>query len=90
MRKSIGSIKFAPDGETVIVRDGGGRHSMQVGHGTWLKGTTYARGHGDEPVAAGGAWTTEDTYEARVCYSEAVFCPVFRFHYTTDDCAHGG
>jgi CubicO group peptidase (beta-lactamase class C family) len=79
------AIKFGAERGTVIVRDEGGEHSIQVGRGTWLKGTTDARGHGDEPVAAGGAWTAEDTYEVRVCYYEAVFCPVFRFHYTSGE-----
>ena len=43
------------------------------------------RGHGDEPIAACGAWTAEDTYEVRVCCYEDAFCPVFRFHYTSDE-----
>jgi CubicO group peptidase (beta-lactamase class C family) len=79
------AIKFGAECSTVIVYDERGAHSMQVGRGTWLKGTTDARGRDDEPVAAGGAWTAEDTYEARVCYYEAVFCPVFRFRYTNNE-----
>jgi hypothetical protein len=58
---------------------------MQVGHGKWLKGTTEMRGHGDEPVAACGAWTAEDTYEVRVCYYEAVFCTVFCLRYASGE-----
>jgi hypothetical protein len=79
------AIEFGAEHATVIVRDERGEHSMPVGRGRWLKGTTDARGHGDEPVAASGAWTAEDTYEVRVCYYEAVFCPVFRFHYTSGE-----
>jgi CubicO group peptidase (beta-lactamase class C family) len=79
------AIKFGAECSTVTVRDASGEHSMQIGRRTWLKGTTDARGHGDEPIAAGGAWTAEDTYEARVCYYEAVFCPVFRFQYTSGE-----
>jgi CubicO group peptidase (beta-lactamase class C family) len=75
------AIRFGDERDTVIVHDERGEHSMQVGRGMWLKGTTDARGYGDEPVATGGAWTAEDTYEVRACYYEAVFCPVFRFHY---------
>jgi hypothetical protein len=67
------------------VRDERGEHPMQVGYATWLKGTTDVRGYGDEPVAACGAWTAEDTYEVSVCYYEGVFCPVFRFHYTSGE-----
>ena len=43
------------------------------------------RGYDDEPIAACGAWTAEDTYEVRICYYESVFCPVLRFHFTSDE-----
>jgi CubicO group peptidase (beta-lactamase class C family) len=76
------AIKFEAECNTVIVRDERGEHSMKIGGGRWLKGTTDARGRDEEPVAAAGAWTAEDTYELRICYYEAVFCPVFRFRYT--------
>jgi CubicO group peptidase (beta-lactamase class C family) len=79
------AIKFGAECNTVTLRDEGGEHSMRIGRGRWLKGTTDARGHSDEPVAAGGAWTAEDTYEMRVCYYEAVFCPVLSFLYTSDE-----
>jgi hypothetical protein len=48
------AIKFGAERDTMIVRDERGEHSMQVGRGRWLKGTTDARGLADEPVAAGG------------------------------------
>ncbi|GHO77475.1 hypothetical protein KSD_52460 [Ktedonobacter sp. SOSP1-85] len=79
------AIKFGDERGTLIVSDERGEHPMQVGYATWLKGTTDMRGHGDEPVAACGAWTAEDTYEVRICYYEGVFCPVFRFHYTSGE-----
>ena len=59
------AIKFGHERSTLIVRDERGEHPMQVGYATWLKGTTDLRGHGDEPVAACGAWTAEDTYEVQ-------------------------
>ncbi len=77
------TIKFGQEGSTLIVRDERGEHPIQVGYATWLKGTTDVRGNGDEHVAACGAWMTDDTYEMRICYYERVFCPVFRFRYTS-------
>jgi CubicO group peptidase (beta-lactamase class C family) len=79
------AIKFGDERSTLIVRDERGQHPMEVGYAKWLKWTTDMRGHGEEPVAACGAWTAEDTYEVRVCYYEAVFCPVFRFRYTSGE-----
>jgi hypothetical protein len=75
------AVKFGYDRSTLVVRDEGGEHLMEVGNAKWLKGTTDIRGHGKEPVAACGAWTAEDTYEVRVCYYETEFCPVFCFRY---------
>jgi CubicO group peptidase (beta-lactamase class C family) len=79
------AIKFGDERSTLIVRDERGEHPMQVGYATWLKGTTNVRGYGDEPVAACGAWTAEDTYEVGICYYESVYCLVFRFHYTSGE-----
>jgi CubicO group peptidase (beta-lactamase class C family) len=79
------AIKFGDEGSTLILRDERGEYTLQVGYATWLKGTTNVRGYGAEPVAACGAWMAEDTYEVRVCYYESEFCPVFRFHYTSDE-----
>ena len=76
------AITFGNERSMLTVRDERGEHTMSVGYDTWLKGTTGVRGRGDEPVAACGAWTTEDTYEVRVCYYEGELCPVLRFHYT--------
>lgn len=79
------AIDFGTDRGKLIVRDERGEHPVQVGNATWLKGNTDVRGHGDEPVAACGAWTTEDTFEVRICYYESEFCPVFRFRYTSGE-----
>jgi CubicO group peptidase (beta-lactamase class C family) len=70
---------------TLTLRDARGEHPMPVGHATWLKGTSDVRGLGNEPVAACGAWSADDTYEVRVCYFESEVCPVFRFHYTSGE-----
>ena len=79
------AVKFGYDRSTLIVRDEDGEHLMEVGYAKWLQGTTDVRGRGNEPVAACGAWTAEDTYEVRVCYSATEFCPVFCFRYTSGE-----
>jgi CubicO group peptidase (beta-lactamase class C family) len=79
--KSV-AIEFGDEGSTLVVHDERREHAIQIGYDTWLKGTTSVRGYEDEPVAACGAWTTEDTYEVRTCYTESVFCPVLRFECT--------
>jgi CubicO group peptidase (beta-lactamase class C family) len=78
------AIQFGDEHSTLVVRDERSEHSIQVGYDTWLRGTNNAGEHDHEPVAACGAWTTKDTYEVRICYTQRVFCPVFRFHFTRD------
>jgi hypothetical protein len=82
--KSV-AIQFGDSGNTLILRDDRGEHSIPIGTSTWLKGTTGLRARGEEPITACGAWTADDTYEVRVCWTEDAYCPVFRFHYTSDE-----
>ena len=79
------AIQFGDSGNTLIFRDARGERWIQIGTSTWLKGTTDIRARGQEPITACGAWTAEDTYEVRVCCTEDAYCPIFRFHYTSDE-----
>ncbi len=76
------AITFGNDRTTVVVYDQRGDHSFNLGHGVWLKGGTGVLGLDDQPVAASGAWTAADTYEARLCFYEGEICPVLRFHFS--------
>lgn len=79
------AIRMGDHRATLIVRDDRGEHAVPIGDGIWLKGTADLRSHGEESVAAGGAWTVDDVYELRFCCTESEFCSVFRFHYTSGD-----
>jgi CubicO group peptidase (beta-lactamase class C family) len=79
------AIKFDERSDTLTVCDERGEHQIQIGTTTWLNGTTDLRGWPNEPIAACGAWTAEDTYEVRICCTEDAFCPKLRFRYTTDE-----
>jgi hypothetical protein len=75
------AIKFGNKRSTLSVCVEQREHPVQIGYGTWLNGTTDIRGHDNEPIAACGAWTAENTYEVRLCFYDGEYCPVFRFHY---------
>jgi CubicO group peptidase (beta-lactamase class C family) len=77
------AVQFGDTQDTLSLSNEWGEHQLQIGHARWLQGTTGVRGCVDEPIAASGGWTTEDTYEARVCCNEDAYCLVFRFHYTS-------
>ncbi len=79
------AIQFGDSGNTLLFRDERGEHRIQIGPSMWRKGTADLRARGEEPITACGAWTADDTYEVRVCCTEDAYCPVFRFHYTSDE-----
>jgi CubicO group peptidase (beta-lactamase class C family) len=78
------AISFGDECSVLTIHNERGEHQIPVGTSTWLHGISNVRGIDNEPVAACSAWTAENTYEVRVCYTEGEFCPVFRFHYTSD------
>lgn len=78
------ALTFGSDRSTLTLRSEYGNSSFPVGHGAWLPGHANLRGKGGQPVAACGAWTSDDTFEVRICLTEDVYCPVFLFHYGKD------
>jgi CubicO group peptidase (beta-lactamase class C family) len=72
------TLEFGDKQSTMIVRSERGEHTLPIGHAGWHVGES---GYSREPVAASGAWTADDTYEVRLCYTERVYCPTFRFHF---------
>ncbi len=78
------TLTFDEDYDSLAVHNEHGEHTVRIGHGGWLRGTSGVLGGSDAPIAAAGAWTGEDTYELRVCYVEGEYCPMFRFHFASD------
>lgn len=82
--KSV-TLAFGDEYSQLIVRDVRGEHTVQIGIDAWRTDSNNLRGYGAEPVATCGAWTSEDTYELRICYTESEFCQIFRFRFTSDE-----
>ncbi len=80
-KASIESVGFSQDKDgnpTISMRVAGREESIACGHGAWAKGTVPGSSapamvmsglakDAPIPVAASGAWTSEDTFTARVC-----------------------
>jgi hypothetical protein len=75
-------------GTTLVVRRGGRDWRVPVGHGEWRRGGTLAAGSPplgpivEQPAAATGAWTADDTFTARVCLYETPFCSTMNLWFT--------
>jgi CubicO group peptidase (beta-lactamase class C family) len=66
----------------LIVRSGGRDQRLPVGHGEWRRGGTLLVGGVEQPAAATGAWTADDTYTAKVCQYQTPFCSTMTLWFT--------
>ena len=67
---------------TLVVRSSGQERRLEVGYGEWRRGGSLAmwrpggslvmRG-AEQKVAVSGAWTSDDTYTAKVCFYETPY-----------------
>ena len=77
------SISLEDDKLTLKV-DGADR-SIVCKPGTWTKGRFAFGPLPDQPAAASGAWTGEDTFTAKVCYYETPFIATFTLKFAGDE-----
>ena len=76
------AFDFGRDEDIFTVQDARGEHRVVCGRGAWVAGVTTwnpldprrTAGATRLPVAASGAWTTDDTYELRLCFTETPHC----------------
>jgi hypothetical protein len=59
----------------------GSDYRIACGHGQWRKGRAAFAEFAAEPVAATGAWTSEDTYVAKLCFYETPYYVLLRLHF---------
>jgi CubicO group peptidase (beta-lactamase class C family) len=82
------SVTLEPGGKdgsvTLVTRiDGTGRR-IDCGVGTWQKGRAAWGRLPEQSAAAGGAWTSDDTFTAKVCFTETPFVAAVRLKFTGD------
>ena len=65
------ALETGKDGATTLMtRAGGAEQRVTCGSGTWQKGRAAWGRLPDQPAAAAGAWTADDTFTAKVCFTE--------------------
>jgi CubicO group peptidase (beta-lactamase class C family) len=81
------TFEFGASGCTLVVRDCYGEHRVACGDRTWLKSmSTFSRddNRGPFPIAASGAWASEDTFVLKVVFYETPFCITLTGHFADD------
>lgn len=82
------AVKFDGDHTMVSLVTESGSYTIKGGANSWVKGTgDWARGTGALPglvsnkAAGRGAWSSDDTYELKLCYYETPFIETLTFKF---------
>ncbi len=74
--------------EAILVLGITGRETrIPVGYGAWGTSVSLPTAGGDEKVSATGAWTSDDTYTAKLCLQETPFIRTVSLHFQGDELA---
>jgi hypothetical protein len=86
------ALDFRADGTTLVVWTPSGERRIECALGVWKKGrTAFFNGVGgsmipasDQPIAASGAWTRDDTFTLKLCLYETPFYTTMNFRFSGD------
>lgn len=80
--ESLGLV-FTGSGGGVVIESkvNGVERKLACGEGKWINGTMAFGTGPEQPVAASGAWTADDTYTAKVVLYETPFIATFTFKF---------
>jgi CubicO group peptidase (beta-lactamase class C family) len=70
---------------TLVVQVGGNERRIACGNGAWKKGRLAWSRLPEQPAAATGAWTADDTFTAKICFTETPFVHTVRLKFTGNE-----
>lgn len=73
------------DGMTLVLRMGGAEQRIGCGRGEWSKERISWNSFPEQPAAASGAWTADNTYTAKLCFYETPFIVTLRLKFSGGD-----
>jgi CubicO group peptidase (beta-lactamase class C family) len=73
--RKLESIALESDntGDVIVAKMNGREQRIACGRGSWRKGRLAFATFEEQPAAASGAWTGDDTYTAKICFYETPF-----------------
>jgi CubicO group peptidase (beta-lactamase class C family) len=90
--RKLESIKLEggdKDGEaTLVAKIDGAERRLPCGRGAWRKGRLAFGSFPEQPMAASGAWTDDDTFAAKVCFYETPFMLTVRLKFSGDEVSY--
>jgi len=86
---SLKAIKLETSGKdasvTLVTQGEDGEHRIVCGRGSWHKGRFAFGKLAEQPVAASGGWTTDDTFTVKLCFYETPFLITMRLEFAGDE-----
>jgi CubicO group peptidase (beta-lactamase class C family) len=85
--KNLNAITLSghgPDMVSVMIRQNGADQRFSSRVGQWRKGRLALDGDPERAMAATGAWISEDTYLARICFYETPFIATLKLKFTDE------
>jgi CubicO group peptidase (beta-lactamase class C family) len=74
------------DAVTIVTRIDGKDRKISIGNGTWLRGkSAWGLSATEQPTASSGAWTADDTYTAKICFTETPFIVTLKLKFTGNE-----
>lgn len=87
--RKLESLALERDGAegpmTLVARINGTERRIACGRGAWQKGRAAWGRLPEQPVAASGAWTADDTFTAKLCFTETPFVVTVRLTFAGDE-----
>ena len=78
------TLETEDKGDTLVARFDGVERRVFCGRGTWLKGRAAWGQLAEQPAAASGAWSGDDTYTAKLCFYETPFIVTVNLKFSDD------
>jgi hypothetical protein len=82
------SLERRGDAVTLAGRWNGVEQRLALGRGEWRKGRLAYGAQPEQPVAASGAWTSSDTYTARIAFYETPFVLTLTLRFRGDEVSY--
>jgi CubicO group peptidase (beta-lactamase class C family) len=80
------ALESGKDGAmTLVTKIDGNSGRILCGSGSWQNGRAAWGRLPEQPIAACGAWTADDTFTAKVCFTETPFVATIRLKFTKDE-----
>jgi CubicO group peptidase (beta-lactamase class C family) len=70
---------------TLTAKIDGVAREVTCGNGKWRTGRVAWLGMAEQPAAAAGAWTADDTFTAKICFYETPFVVTVRLKFTGNE-----